>query len=85
MIAANCCWWSARHRSLTFAAVRSAFKWFIEASLAAFDKDSQIVASYITNDSVSVVFAALAEIAKSFFVARHRGRWGRSSSWASNQ
>ena len=70
---------------MTFAAVRSAFKWFIEASLAVFDKGSLIVVSYITNDSVSVVFAALAEIAKSSFGAGHRGRWGRSSSWASNQ
>ncbi len=70
---------------MTFAAVRLAFKWVIEASLAVFDKGSQIVVSYITNDSVSVVFAALTEIAKSSFDARHRGRWGHSSSWASNQ
>ena len=69
------------------AAISLAVKWLkpIKASLAAFDKGSLIVVSYITNDSVSVVFAALAEIAKSSFDAGHRGRWGRSSSWESNQ
>ena len=69
------------------AAVSLAVKWVrpIKASLEAFDKGSLIVASYITNDSESVVFATLAEIAKSSFDAGHRGRWGRSSSWESNQ
>ena len=53
--------------------------------MGVFDKGSLIVVSYITNDSVSVVFATLAKIAKSSFDVRHRARLDRSSSLVSNQ
>jgi hypothetical protein len=72
------------HRNLTYAAVitaRLAVKWVgsVKASLVASDKGSQIGVSYITNDLVSV-FTALAKIAKSSFVAGHRGHWDHSFS-----